>query len=94
MSGIRTPWRACYNTDSVGLMWGLRICIPDRFQVRLLLLLGGPLYLFIDIQLINNVVLISAASQSDSVIHIHILFHILFHYALITGYWTEFCAIQ
>ena len=30
-------------------MWGLRIGIPDRFQVIVLLLLGGPLYLFIDI---------------------------------------------
>ena len=30
-------------------MWGLRICIPDRFRVMLLLLLGDPLYLFVDI---------------------------------------------
>ena len=35
---------------------------------------------FTEIQLIYNVVLISAVQQSDSVIHIHILFHSLFHY--------------
>ena len=35
---------------------------------------------FTEIQLIYNVVLISAVQQSDSVIYIYILFHILFHY--------------
>ena len=34
----------------------------------------------IEIQLIYNVVLIFAMQQSDSVIHIHILFYILFYY--------------
>ena len=37
----------------------------------------------IEVQLINNVVLISAVPQSDSVIHIHIHFHILFHHSLL-----------
>ena len=37
---------------------------------------------FIEVELIYNVVLISAVQQSDSVIHIYILFHILFHYGL------------
>ena len=34
------------------------------------------------VELSYNVVLISAVHQSDSVIHIYILFHILFHYGL------------
>ena len=38
---------------------------------------------FIEVQLIYNVVLISAVQQSDSVICIYILFHILFHYGLL-----------
>ena len=37
---------------------------------------------FFEVQLIYNVVLISAVQQSDSVVHIYILFHILFHYGL------------
>ena len=37
----------------------------------------------IEVQLINNAVLISAVQQSDSVIHIYILFPILFHYGLL-----------
>ena len=35
--------------------------------------------LLIKVQWINNVVLISAVLQSDSVIHIH-FFHLLFHF--------------
>ena len=42
---------------------------------------------FIEVQVIYNVVLISAVQQSESYmciyIHIHILFHILFHYDLL-----------
>ena len=34
------------------------------------------------LQLIQNVVLISSVQQSDSVMHIYIIFHILFHYDL------------
>ena len=37
---------------------------------------------FIKVQLISNVVFISAVPPSDSVIHICVLFHILFHYGL------------
>ena len=37
---------------------------------------------FIEAWLIYSVVLISAVQHSDSVIHICILFHILFHYGL------------
>ena len=33
--------------------------------------------------MIYNVVLVSGVEQSDSVIYIHILFHILFHYGLL-----------
>ena len=41
------------------------------------------IYYFIEVWLIYNAVLISAAQQSDSVIHvIYILFHILFHYGI------------
>ena len=36
----------------------------------------------IKIELIYNVVLVSAVQQSDSVIHIHKFFNILFHYGL------------
>ena len=36
----------------------------------------------IEVQLAYNVVLLSAVQQSDSVIHIYILFYILFHYGL------------
>ena len=37
---------------------------------------------FIEVELIYNVVSISAVQQSDSVIRIYILFKILFHYGL------------
>ena len=37
---------------------------------------------FIEVLLVYNVVLTSAVEQSDSVIHICILVHILFHYGL------------
>ena len=41
---------------------------------------------FIEVQLIYNVVLISAVQQSDSVIHIHtFFFNIVFHYGLSQG---------
>ena len=36
----------------------------------------------IEVQLIYNIALISAVEQSDSVLHIYTLFHILFHYDL------------
>ena len=38
---------------------------------------------FIEIELIYNVVLVSGVQQSDSVIHISILLNILFHYGLL-----------
>ena len=38
---------------------------------------------FIEVHLIYNIVLISAVKQSGSVIHIYILFQILFHYRLL-----------
>ena len=37
---------------------------------------------FVEVESIYNVVLISAVQQSDSVMHIYILVHILFHYGL------------
>ena len=40
-------------------------------------------YFFIEVELIYNVVLVSSVQQSDSVIHIYILFQILFHYRLL-----------
>ena len=39
-------------------------------------------FFFIEVQLIYDAMLISAIHQSDWVIQIHILFHILFHYNL------------
>ena len=42
----------------------------------------GHFFYFIEVQLIYNVVLISAVQQSDSVIYLYILFHILFHSGL------------
>ena len=44
--------------------------------------LGGDyvsMLYFIDVWLTYNVVLISSVQQSDSVIHIYVIFHILFH---------------
>ena len=38
--------------------------------------------IFFGVYLSYNVVLVSAVQQSDLVIHIYILFHILFHYGL------------
>ena len=38
----------------------------------------GIFFFLIEVELIYNVVLISAIQQSDSVTHIYILFHILF----------------
>ena len=46
----------------------------------------GSLFYFIfliEVEFIFNVVLVSGVQQSDSVIHICILFHILFHYGLL-----------
>ena len=42
----------------------------------------GFFFFLIEVELIYNVALISAIQQSDSVTHIYILFHILFHYGL------------
>ena len=47
-----------------------------------------PIFFFLGVQLIYNVVLISAVQQSDSVIHI-IIFHI-FSIGFIMGYWIYF----
>ena len=59
---------------------------------------GAPDYLLkrnsIDVQLLLNVVLISAAPESDSVIHIYILFHILFHSGLSQTLNTVPCGLQ
>lgn len=41
---------------------------------------------FIEVLLIHNVLLTSAAEESDSIIHIHTHLHILFHYGLTTEY--------
>ena len=40
------------------------------------------LYFFIEVWLIYNVAFISVLQQSDSLIHIHMLFHILLHHSL------------
>ena len=45
-------------------------------------------------QLIYNVVLVFGVQQSDSVIHIYILFHILLHYGLLQDTEIVPCAIQ
>ena len=58
---------------------------------------GHVLYLlFIEIQLVYNVVLVSGVQQSDSVILIytHTLFHILLHYCLLQVTNIVACAIQ
>ena len=39
-------------------------------------------FFLIEVLLIYNVLLISAVRQSDSVIHIYIVFYIIFHYGL------------
>ena len=39
-----------------------------------------------EVQLIYNIVLVSGVQQGDSVIHLWILFHILFHYDLSLGF--------
>ena len=41
--------------------------------------------MFTEVQLIYNVVLVSGVQQSDSDIHMYILFQILFHYRLLQG---------
>ena len=40
------------------------------------------LFYFVEVQLIYNVVLITAVQQSDLVVHTYIFLHILFHYGL------------
>ena len=42
---------------------------------------------FVEVYLIYNVVLVSAIMQSDSVIHIHLVFFHPFPLRFITGYW-------
>ena len=49
----------------------------------MLLCFAVYIYLLIEVQLIYSVVLISDLEQSDSIIHIYIIFHIIFHYTLL-----------
>ena len=51
---------------------------------------------FIEVKVIHKVVIISAAPQSDSVIHVHtsILFQILFLHRFGTEYWVEFSVLS
>ena len=41
------------------------------------------IYFSTKVQLIDNVMLVSGVQQDDSLIHVYILFHILFHYSLL-----------
>ena len=50
--------------------------------------------LFIEVQLSYNLVIITAVQRSDSVAHIDILFHILFHCGLSQDIDKVLCAIQ
>ena len=55
----------------------------DFFLCLFLFFILFYLFIFIDVQLIYKVELVSCVQQSDSVIHIYILFHILFYYGLL-----------
>ena len=55
-----------------------------------LLSFSTSFFFYIRVQLIYNVVLVSAAQQSDSVIHVSFLFSDSFHIQFITEYWVEF----
>ena len=48
-------------------------------------------FYFIEVYLIYNVLFMSAVQQSDSDIHIYVLFYILFHYGLLQG--TEYSSL-
>ena len=61
------------NDNSPGVQWKTGVPTACFFFFKIY---------FIEVQLIFNVVLISAVQQSDSVLHIYILFHILSHYGL------------
>ena len=61
----------------------LRFLLMMESEVCLMLLCFAVyIYLLIEVQLIYSVVLISDLEQSDSIIHIYIIFHIIFHYDL------------
>ena len=56
-------------------------CTEQHEIHRIFFFKASPKVFLIEVQLIYNVVLISAVQQSDSVIHLN-HFHILFHYSL------------
>lgn len=49
---------------------------------------------YIRVQLINSVVLVSDVQQSNAVIHIYVLFYILFLYKLLQDIETVPCALE
>ena len=61
------------------------MCQHNRTSFFFWLMLSSKCMFFfkkIEVQLAYNAVLLSAVQQSDSVIHLHILFYILRHYGL------------
>ena len=77
MATLFLPLHMAVPGHTCGSGFSLYILIP--FPLLLLISLLLLLIYFIDTWLFYGAVLISAIQQSDSVIHIHVLFHILFH---------------
>ena len=74
------------RTKAGGSSYLLALSVHHRLFHWLLCNPANPVSFFlIEVQLIYNVVLVSAVLRSDSVIHTHIyiIFHILFHYSLL-----------
>ena len=84
---LRPRWRGRITRKSSAVI---------QTQVPLVISVFLKFIYLIEVWLIYNVVLISAVHQSDPVICIYILFHILFHYGLSqdTEYTVVPCAIQ
>ena len=87
------------RTGDVGTAWGNNCWVTGRRKPDYI----GPWFflaslhwvrafsILINLQLIDKVVLVSGVQQSDSGIHIDILFQILFHYRLL--YDTEYSSL-
>ena len=75
-TGPNVAWPQGLPGSFLSPSWRLLLSSPHSH------LKPNSFFFLIEIQLIYNVVLITAVQQSDSVIHIYILCYILFHYGL------------
>ena len=71
--------RGSYSQHS----WLMLSCVYPKSLLPLIFLFDFLKLYFIEVELIDNNVLISAVQQRDSVLYIYMLFHIIFYYGLL-----------